>query len=56
MRKDGKADVKKKPDPDHGRKGKNDNWPGCTEEFVNKTKKRRAKNKAAKKSKQRNRK
>ena len=42
--------------PEYGRKGKNENWPGCTEEFVNRTKKRRKKDKMAKKSKKRNRK
>lgn len=39
-----------------GRKGKNDNWPGCTEEFVKRTEKRRKNNKEAKKSRKRNRK
>jgi len=42
-------------DNDHGCRGKNDNWPGCTEEFVNRTKKRRKKNKQAKKSRKQNR-
>jgi len=40
----------------HGRKGKDNDWPGCTEEFANKTNKRREKNKAAKKSRKKNRK
>ncbi len=40
----------------HGSRGKNDNWPGCTEEFVNHTTKRRKKNKEAKKSRKKNRK
>lgn len=42
--------------PGVGRKGRNDNWPGCTKKFVNKTLKRRKKNKAAKKSRKANRK
>jgi hypothetical protein len=43
-------DVKK-----YGTKGKNGNWPGCTQEFINRTEKRRAKDKAAKRSRKRNR-
>lgn len=42
--------------PESGRKGKNDNWPGCTKDFVSRTEKRRKKNKQAKKSRKRNRK
>lgn len=38
----------------YGHKGKNGNWPGCTPEFVNRTLKRRAKNKMAKKSRKKN--
>jgi len=43
-------------DKEHGRKGKNDNWPGCTAEFVSRTEKRRKKNKDAKKARKKNRK
>jgi len=43
-------------DADHGRKGKNGNWPGCTEEFVKRTEKRRKAAKAAKKARKKNRK
>lgn len=43
-------------DPEHGRKGKNENWPGCTKAYVNRVKKRRKKNKQAKKSRKANRK
>lgn len=41
---------------EHHRRGKNDNYPGCTTEFVNKVRKRRAKNKLAKQARKRNRK
>lgn len=41
---------------EHGRRGKNDNYPGCTKEFVKKTRQRRAKNKQAKASRKKNRK
>lgn len=51
-----KADKERELDQDFGRRGKNGNWPGCTEDFVNRTEKRRAKNKAARKSRKRNRK
>lgn len=44
------------PTPIFGRRGKNDNYPGSTETFVAKLRKRRAKNKAAKKSRKANRK
>lgn len=50
------ADKERKPDPIFGRRGKNDNYPGSTETFVAKLRKRRAKNKAAKKSRKANRK
>lgn len=44
------------PDPETANcRGKNGNWPGCTAEFVNRTVKRRKKNKAAKKSRKKNR-
>lgn len=41
---------------EHGRKGKNGNWPGCTEEFVKRTEKRRKAAKVAKKARKKNRK
>ncbi len=40
---------------EHGRKGKNGNWPGCTKSFVKRTEARRKLNKAAKKSRSKNR-
>lgn len=50
-----KAEKEVTVDPEHGRKGKNGNWPGCTKEFANRTEKRRKKNKQAKKSRKKNR-
>ncbi len=39
-----------------GRKGKNGNWPGCTDKFVNRVEKDRAAAKAARKARKKNRK
>lgn len=50
------GDIPLKVEIVEGRKGKNDNWPGCTKQFVNKTEKRRKQNKAAKQSRKKNRK
>ena len=43
-------------DPEHGRAGKDGKWIGCTDKFINKTKKRRKKDKLAKASRKKNRK
>lgn len=53
---DNKADVDVVIDKEHGRSGKNGNWPGCTKAYVIRVQKRRLKNKLAKKSKKKNRK
>lgn len=50
-------ELEQKPTPAQlGRRGQNGDYPGCTAEFVNKTIKRRKKNKAAKKSRKQDRK
>lgn len=43
-------------DPEHGRQGRNGNWPGCTKQFVNRVKKDRKKANAARKARRKNRK
>lgn len=40
----------------HGRRGKNDNYPGCTDEFVKSVRKRRKAAKAARKARKKSRK
>lgn len=51
----GQKAGKVKKESGKGRNGKNQNWPGCTEEFVKRTEKRRKKNKQAKDSRKKNR-
>lgn len=46
---------KVKIDPEHGLRGKNDNYPGCTAKFVNGVRKRRKANKAAAAARKKNR-
>lgn len=50
------GDKEREVDAEHGRKGRNGNYPGCTAEFVKRTKKRRKKNELAKASRRKNRK